>query len=116
MTPKPPSVKSLVEETLFTQMKLRQLPLPSREVKFHPERKWRLDFAWEDLKLAVEVEGGTTSHGRHTRPLGYEEDCRKYNAAALSGGYTVLRVTSRMVSSGEAITLVEEALQQFLKK
>lgn len=60
-----------------------------RELAFHPERKWRFDFAWPDAKLALELEG----MGRHQRFLGYQEDCAKYNAAVLLG-WRVLRVMS----------------------
>jgi DNA-binding CsgD family transcriptional regulator len=34
------------------------LPKPVEEYKFHPKRKWRIDRAWPDHKLAVEIEGG----------------------------------------------------------
>ena len=49
--PKPPTLKSGAEETFFTQLKLRQLPLPTREHKFDDARKWRFDFAWVEQKL-----------------------------------------------------------------
>jgi len=75
---------------------------PQREYVFHPGRRWRFDFAWPEEKIAVEIEGGTFQNGRHQRPLGFENDCRKYNAAVLDG-WKVLRFTTRMVTSGAAI-------------
>jgi very-short-patch-repair endonuclease len=78
---------------------------------FHPNRQWRFDFAHVTLKLAVEIEGGHWTGGRHVRPLGFQEDCRKYNAAALLG-WTVLRFTANMLESGEAILAVEQWLKQ----
>lgn len=78
-----------------------RLPEPVRNHRFHVERRWAADFAWPDLRLLVEIEGGTRSGGRHVRGDGYENDCEKYNAAA-EVGWTVLRYTSGMVKSGHA--------------
>jgi very-short-patch-repair endonuclease len=77
----------------------------TREFKFHPTRKWRSDFAWEDDKLLVEIEGGIYSGGRHTRGKGFEKDCEKYNVATLMG-YSVLRFSGGMVESGTATKMV----------
>lgn len=80
-----------------------------REYRFAPPRRWRFDFAFIDRKLAVEVDGATWSGGRHARGSGIERDAEKYSwAAAL--GWRVLRVTRKMVESGEARRLVEQAL------
>ena len=79
---------------------------PEREYKFAPGRKWAFDFAWPDSKLAVEIEGGTRfGKSRHSRGDGFERDARKYNAAALLG-WRILRFTTAMVISGEAIDVV----------
>lgn len=62
-----------------------------RELKFHPVRRWRFDYAHEPLKIAVEVEGGVwTGNSRHTRGKGYIADCEKYNQAQILG-YNVMR-------------------------
>ena len=63
-----------------------------QEVRFHLTRKWRFDFALLPLskKIAIEVEGGVWSGGRHTRGSGYIGDMEKYNEAAILG-WTVLR-------------------------
>lgn len=61
-----------------------------QEYKFHPTRKWRFDFALLQDKIAVEVEGGIFSNGRHTRGKGYIGDMQKYNAAVCLG-WRVLR-------------------------
>jgi len=68
------------------------IPTPEREYKFHPKRKWRIDFAWPKVKLAVEIEGGIYVRGRHTRPLGFVNDIGKYNAIVMAG-YSLLRFT-----------------------
>ncbi|AUL97471.1 hypothetical protein FORC54_3326 [Vibrio vulnificus] len=56
------------------------------------------------------MEGGTWANGRHTRGKGYAADCEKYNVAALEG-WRVLRFTGDMIKSGDAITMIEEALR-----
>lgn len=82
-------------------------PAPISEYKFHPIRKWRFDFAWPDYKLAVEVEGGTWSQGRHTTGSGHMKDCDKYNQAAMLG-WCVLRFTSNHINDGSALLLLNE--------
>lgn len=98
---------------LITQLKIAGLPLPVEEYEFHPERKWRFDWCYPSLMLAIEREGGTTlkGGGRHNRAAGFEMDCRKYSEAALLG-WVVLRFTTQMVASGEALTLIERALKE----
>lgn len=61
-----------------------------REHRFHPPRKWRFDVAFLDAKVAVELEGGIWTRGRHVRPKGYKNDMEKYNAAQ-ADGWVVLR-------------------------
>lgn len=99
------SAGSPLEELFALHVRAMRLPKPEREFRFDSERKWRADFAWPDIKLIVEVEGGTASGGRHVRPDGFERDCEKYNAATLSG-WRVLRVTSKMINSGAAVLML----------
>jgi very-short-patch-repair endonuclease len=101
--------ESAAEATLVGQIRALGLPAPVRECRFHPDRKWRFDFAWPDQRLAVEVEGGAWVAGRHVRGRGFEADARKYLAAAAMG-WTVLRVTPSMVRSGEAVAAVQRLL------
>lgn len=88
------------------------LPEPVEEFRFDVNRKWRFDYAWPEYALALEVEGGIWSGGRHVRGKGYERDCEKYNEAALLG-WRVLRVTTGMVQDGRALALVERAFKLF---
>jgi very-short-patch-repair endonuclease len=83
-------------------------PEPVRELRFAPPRRWRFDYAWPQRRLALEIEGGIWTGGRHVRGKGYENDCEKYNAAAIRG-WTVLRVTTAMVRDGRALALLEQA-------
>ena len=75
-------------------------PDPATELLFHPKRKWRFDYAWEEQKLALEVHGGIHSGGRHTRGKGFVEDRAKMNEASLLG-WTVREVTPEHIKSGQ---------------
>lgn len=74
-------------------------PMPVREHVFARElgRRWRWDFCWPPQMVALELEGGTWSTGRHVRGRGFRGDCEKQNAATLLG-WRVLRVTSDMLA------------------
>src|SRR5690606_39740371 len=56
---------SALEDALALHIRAHKLPEPVREYRFHPERRWRFDFAWPDLRVAAEVEGGIHIGGRH---------------------------------------------------
>jgi hypothetical protein len=66
-------------------------------------KDWKMDVAWPEHLLAVEIEGAP-GHGRHTSPAGFTADCVKYGEA-MARGWTVLRVTGAQVKSGYAINL-----------
>lgn len=106
---------SNLEILFYNQLKDEQLPAPQHEYSFASNRKWRFDFAWPDKMLAVEIEGGTWTQGRHSRPKGFADDCQKYNHAALLG-WRVLRYTGDMVRKGEAVDQVRIALLGSLKE
>lgn len=94
--------KLLVDQILSTD-----LPVPIREHKFHPTRKWRFDLAFMEHKLAVEVEGGIWIYGRHNRASSYFKDMEKYNNACLLGWY-VIKLSTDMVKSGEGLDIITE--------
>lgn len=82
---------------------------PEREFRFIEGRKFRADFAFVKEKILVEIEGGVFTGGRHGTGTGFTKDCEKHNLAALAG-YRVLRFTTGMVKSGDAIDTVREIL------
>lgn len=98
---------SLGEETLAQHLKAYKIPF-EREYRFHPVRKWRFDFLIGNT-IAAEIEGGTWVNGAHGRGKHYQGDCIKYNEAAIMG-FKVLRFTTDMVTSGEAIDTIKRAL------
>lgn len=99
------------EVALFRKLCLREgVPEPTREYKFAaPDRKWAFDFAWPDKRVALEVEGGVFSNGRHVRGAGFLKDMEKYNTAA-SRGWLVLRCTPATRDTLETVHLVQRAL------
>ena len=68
----------------------RGLPSPVAEWRFAPPRRWRFDFAWPELRIAVEVDGGQwkPGGGKH----GSDADREKLNHAAALG-WAVFRVS-----------------------
>lgn len=109
--PKSGPKQSKLEQKVARQLKSAGLPKPEAEYRFHPVRKWRFDFCWPDYLLALEVEGGVfcPTGSRHTSPVGFHNDCTKYNEAALLG-YSVLRVTTQHIQEGVVVDLVQRAL------
>jgi very-short-patch-repair endonuclease len=106
--PKLPKALSEGEETFALHCRANGLT-PEREYQFS-KRGWMFDFCWPRQKIAVEIDGGTKfGLSRHSRGDGYENDCRKLNAAA-QAEWLVFRFTSEMVKSGEAINVVRKAL------
>lgn len=85
------------------------LPEPTPEYRFHPTRKWRFDWAWPTQKVALEVEGGVWTHGRHTRASGYIGDIEKYNEATLLG-WRVLRCVPDQLMTHETADVLRRAM------
>lgn len=100
---------SNLEDLLLYQIKVSGLPKPVREARFHPTRRWRFDLCYPDFMVAVEIEGGIWTGGRHTTGKGFEADCIKYSEAALLG-WMVIRVTGGMIKSGLALHMIGRAL------
>jgi very-short-patch-repair endonuclease len=103
-------VASQGEHALAWQCRALRLPEPTREFRFAAPRRWRFDLCWPAHKVAVEVDGGTWTGGRHVRGEGYERDCEKFDEALLLG-WLPLRVTTTMVDDGRALELVRRALE-----
>lgn len=91
-----------LENTLLFQMSLMGLD-PEREYKFHPDRKFRADFAFPDRKLIIEVNGGIwMAKSGHSTGKGIQRDYQKANAAQLLG-WTYLQYTAEEIESGTAL-------------
>jgi len=80
------------------------------EFRFHEKRKWRFDFCWPELKIAVEVDGGQykPNGGRHNS----DADREKINTA-ISMGWRVLRFSGKQVTydPDECINLIKKTMR-----
>lgn len=102
--------REALELAAFQQIRAVKLDASCvRQFKFHPVRKWAFDFAWPQRKVALEVDGGVHTGGRHTRGAGFTEDCVKANTALIMG-WRVLRATGDQVKSGQALEWLEALL------
>lgn len=81
-----------------------------KEHKFHPTRKWRFDYALPEHKIAVEVEGGVWTGGRHTSPKGFLNDMEKYNTATIMG-WRVLRTVPDELCSNATLNMIRESIK-----
>ena len=81
-----------------------------KEDKFHPTRKWRFDYAIPEHKIAVEVEGGVWTGGRHTSPKGFLNDMEKYNTATVMG-WRVLRTIPDELCSNATLNMIRETMR-----
>lgn len=88
---------------------LRKFPMPMVEsqYRFHPKRRWRFDFAIPFHKIAIEINGGVWSNGRHSRGSGLVKEYEKMRAAAVLHWYVFAYDT-------KSIHLIDEDISRFL--
>ena len=108
------------ENRLHAELRRSGLPTPDREHYFALAlgRSFRLDFAWPDRKLAVEVQGGGwmpadklgRRRGAHGGGEALERDCEKF-ALASALGWRVVPVTPAQIKDGRAVRWIEAALE-----
>lgn len=88
--------------------------LPQIHYRFNkPRSRHEFDFAWPDYKVAVEIEGGIFTKGRHTRGVGYSNDCLKYNMA-LALGWRVFRLTTLHLDEATHYKQIYDAMEASL--
>lgn len=101
----PPSCHDLFTALCRSDLKVRCV----KEFRFHPTRRWRFDYAIPEYKIALEVEGGVWTQGRHTRPQGFLGDVDKYNAATVMG-WRVLRTVPDELISAKTLKMIQETI------
>ena len=87
-----------------------------REVRWHPTRQWRFDFADSKNKVAIEVQGGTFAKGKQGHNWGPQimKDHEKYNQAQFHG-WVIFQFTDRPIRDLSAIDLLVMYYQQKIK-
>lgn len=93
--------------TLLCQSELGLTVL--KEYRFFPKRRWRFDYAIPQYKIALEVEGGVYTRGRHVRPQGFLGDIEKYNCATLMG-WKLLRTTPKGLMTEKTLKMLKCAI------
>lgn len=79
-------VRERLKELIIDEVEKRTGESGVKEYLFaKPERKWRSDIAWPSKRIALEINGGIYSYGRHNRASGYLKDLEKGNGYASRG-------------------------------
>lgn len=95
---------------VFTQICAKEMGVECvKEYRFYKSRQWRFDYALPLYKIALEVEGGVWTQGRHVRPVGFLGDMNKYNTATLLG-WRVFRTTPSKLLSQNTLKLIKNAI------
>lgn len=94
----------MLDKIILKELKLKV----EKEYKFHPTRKWRMDWAIPSHKICCEEEGAVWTNGRHTRGAGFIGDMEKYNTAT-SMGWRIIRIVPG--DYGKALRFIEEIIK-----
>ncbi len=90
------------------------IPAPVAEFRFHHLRKWRMDFAWPDFKLALEIQGGIFIKGRHSRGASLLKEWEKLNMAAING-WRIIYCQPSDAASAEIINTIRAAITEYCR-
>lgn len=77
------------------------------EYRFDDKRRWRIDYAIVEKKIAIEVEGGAYTQGRHTRGVGFIADMEKYNELTRHG-WRLIRVIPKDLVTVKTLKLIKD--------
>lgn len=124
---------SHLEKNMLGYLRGVGLPEPEQQYRFDPSRRWRIDFAWPAVMLAVELDGGTqgrpvTCHqcgcrvramkkggklgrelrigGGHSRGDSHRAQYEKQNAL-IRAGWVLLRYDSQQLREDTPVVLNE---------
>lgn len=90
----------------FPEFCLRMvLPKPVTEFKFHPDRRWRMDHAWPEHRVYLEIQGGIFTNGRHSRGAAMIKEWEKVNTASAMGWRILYCQPSALMTGAMAETI-----------
>lgn len=98
---------------LHWAMLYAQLPEPVRQYPvLNPKtgRNWKLDFAWPQEKLCVEIQGGSWIRGGHNTAQGQHSDYERHNALTRMGWRIFYFNSIAMKHPADVVEFVAEAL------
>ena len=105
LKPSPHPSSGVVENYLWS----KGIAKPVSEYRFRPDRRWRFDYAWLEERVALEVQSGIWSQGRHTRGAALLQEWEKLNAAAALG-WRILYCQPSDLLKPETIEAIRKAL------
>ena len=89
---------SKLEQAFDTYARSLALPKTEKQFKFSETRRYKIDRAYPDVLLGIELDGGVYSGGHHVRGKGYESNREKDNLA-IELGWVVLHYTTNQLRS-----------------
>lgn len=109
-------MKRIKNDPIMLDISIRAMLQEDYPYAWHSEylfshRNFRFDYALPTKKIAIEIQGGTWTQGKHTRGKGYQNDCEKLNLAQTLG-WNVLWYTPQMLE--ESITVILEDIEQIM--
>jgi very-short-patch-repair endonuclease len=106
-----PQAESELEATYQRDLRLEGITGWRREFYPWTDSKMRFDFAFQSLRILIELDG-MTAHGKgaHSKGAGYTRDCNKANRAIVDG-YRVLRFDRPLIMSRVAIQTTLAAIR-----
>ena len=96
-------------QVVLAYFKQERLPYCVPEFTFCEGRKFRWDFAFPDFRLAIEVQGGLFSGGRHVRGAALLQEQEKRNIGA-ELGWRILYVTPQELCMMDTVNMVKKCV------
>lgn len=107
-SPKVTTVDNDTRDRVFvTALKQLGLPEPVAEYCHIPKRKFRLDFAYPDIKMGLEIDGGIYNRKAHGSITGILRDIEKSNLGLVEG-WSVLRIPNDKILDSKYLKMIEK--------